>query len=498
MTHLDLFSGIGGFALAARWAGIKTVQFVELDPFCQKVLNKNFPGVPIWDDIKTYHYGDVSCQESVQTAKSVKSQEKESPTVNRAIQSVLPFGEKTISKEEGNQTGSGANVKNEKSLTTTGESVCVVGKQQESSSPLIINTTTETPSEESTNPKHGNSPLKGDCQTTIKSSATTAITPKQTMEYAHTREDQICQKVLKKNFQGVPIHDDIKTFTYATIENDGRYSRGTQGRQESESGSGAEPGAIRETTASPFLLTAGTPCQPASCAGKRRGTSDDRWLWGETFRVIAEVKPKWCILENVRGLLSLEGGVVFEDLLLELEAIGYETRTFIIPACAKNAPHRRDRVWIVGRSIDTDTIEPGAGNNGGQASDKGRGTGEDRRESIRQTNREACTGWADATDCHAPDTEKPGLEGRNATGTGLTGGWDTEHAIGGIGTDQAGPWQEPWIEAATRLCTVDDGLPGGLVRPRGWRVNALKAAGNAIVPQVAYQIIRAILTAEEA
>jgi len=311
LTHLDLFSGIGGFALAARWAGIKTVQFVELDPFCQKVL--------------------------------------------------------------------------------------------------------------------------------------------------------------KKNFQGVPIHDDIKTFTYATIENDGRYSRGTQGRQESESGSGAEPGAIRETTASPFLLTAGTPCQPASCAGKRRGTSDDRWLWGETFRVIAEVKPKWCILENVRGLLSLEGGVVFEDLLLELEAIGYETRTFIIPACAKNAPHRRDRIWIVAYA-----------------------------GCIRQEKQKQQTTGSEQSDCHAPDTEKPGLEGRNATGTGLTGGWDTEHAIGGIGTDQAGPWQEPWIEAATRLCTVDDGLPGGLVRPRGWRVNALKAAGNAIVPQVAYQIIRAILTAEEA
>jgi len=54
MRHLDLFSGIGGFALAARWMGWETVQFVEIDKFCQKVLAKNFPGVPIHDDIKTF------------------------------------------------------------------------------------------------------------------------------------------------------------------------------------------------------------------------------------------------------------------------------------------------------------------------------------------------------------------------------------------------------------------------------------------------------------
>ena len=56
MIHLDLFSGIGGFALAARWAGLHTVQFVEIDPFCQKVLRKNFPGVPIHDDIRTFRW----------------------------------------------------------------------------------------------------------------------------------------------------------------------------------------------------------------------------------------------------------------------------------------------------------------------------------------------------------------------------------------------------------------------------------------------------------
>lgn len=98
------------------------------------------------------------------------------------------------------------------------------------------------------------------------------------------------------------------------------------------------------------LLTAGVPCQPASVAGKRRGTKDDRWLWKQTFEVIRHIKPRFCILENVRGILSLEGGMVFENLLLELESYGYETATFVIPACAVNAPHKRERVWIIANS----------------------------------------------------------------------------------------------------------------------------------------------------
>lgn len=404
MTHLDLFSGIGGFALAARWAGIKTVQFVELDPFCQKVLNKNFPGVPIHDDIKTFTYTD-------------KHRLQESGAEQQAS------GDRQFYEVARNATGNSG----ENPLTRGG------------------NRNTEQ-----------------------------RLTP-----YAEGGESGEQTKPEGR--------EDI-------------------GRGNSES--------------RPFLLTGGFPCQPFSAAGKRQGTADDRYLWPEMLRVIQEANPRWVIAENVPGIISLRSVVepcgdadmesealdgeedcgeagVLVSILTDLENSGYSVIVFVIPACAVGAPHRRDRVWIVGRSIDTDTIEPGAGNNGGQASDKGRGTGEDRRESIRQTNREACTGWADATDCHAPDTEKPGLEGRNATGTGLTGGWDTEHAIGGIGTDQAGPWQEPWIEAATRLCTVDDGLSGGLVRPRGWRVNALKAAGNAIVPQIAYEIMKAIVDTGE-
>ena len=54
MTHLSLFSGIGGIDLAAEWAGFRTVAFVERDKFCQKVLKKHWPEVPIYDDITTF------------------------------------------------------------------------------------------------------------------------------------------------------------------------------------------------------------------------------------------------------------------------------------------------------------------------------------------------------------------------------------------------------------------------------------------------------------
>ena len=95
------------------------------------------------------------------------------------------------------------------------------------------------------------------------------------------------------------------------------------------------------------LICGGVPCQPASYAGKRCGTSDSRWLWPEAFRVVRLYKPTWCIFENVSGLTSLEQGVVFDSLLSALEDCEYEVQSFIIPACAVDAPHRRDRVWII-------------------------------------------------------------------------------------------------------------------------------------------------------
>jgi DNA (cytosine-5)-methyltransferase 1 len=95
------------------------------------------------------------------------------------------------------------------------------------------------------------------------------------------------------------------------------------------------------------ILTGGFPCQPFSLAGKRKGTDDERYLWGEMLRAIQEIKPRFVIAENVFGITNIDGGLVFQQVCLDLENEGYEVQPFIIPACAKNAPHRRDRCWFI-------------------------------------------------------------------------------------------------------------------------------------------------------
>lgn len=100
------------------------------------------------------------------------------------------------------------------------------------------------------------------------------------------------------------------------------------------------------------IITGGFPCQPFSVAGRRAGTNDDRFLWGEMLRAIIEVSPNWVVAENVRGLLSIEQGTVFETVCSDLENAGYEVLPFIIPAAGVNAPHKRERLWIIAYRTD--------------------------------------------------------------------------------------------------------------------------------------------------
>lgn len=133
------------------------------------------------------------------------------------------------------------------------------------------------------------------------------------------------QMVLRERFPGVPIFDDVCKLTGEKIN-----------------------GLIQSDR--PIILTGGFPCQPFSVAGAREGTEDSRHLWPEMFRIIKAVRPDYIIGENVPGLLSIEGGMVFEQVCLDLESEGYEVQAFVLPACATGAPHRRDRVWIVAYS----------------------------------------------------------------------------------------------------------------------------------------------------
>jgi DNA (cytosine-5)-methyltransferase 1 len=127
-----------------------------------------------------------------------------------------------------------------------------------------------------------------------------------------------CQQVLKKNFPGVPIFDDIRTLK------------------------GTDIGAID-------IITGGYPCQPFSVAGKQKAEQDPRHLWPEYFRLIQELKPTWVIGENVSGHIKLGLDSVLEDL----ESEGYSTRTFSISASSIGANHKRERVWTLDCGLDS-------------------------------------------------------------------------------------------------------------------------------------------------
>lgn len=126
-------------------------------------------------------------------------------------------------------------------------------------------------------------------------------------------------KVLGRHWPDVPRWKDIRTLTGESF-----YAR--TGRKTVD------------------VVSGGFPCQPFSVAGKRRGKDDDRYLWPEMVRVIREIRPAWVVGENVAGIVRM----ALPHILSELEACGYRTRVFLIPACAVGAWHRRYRTAIVG------------------------------------------------------------------------------------------------------------------------------------------------------
>lgn len=208
------------------------------------------------------------------------------------------------------------------------------------------------------------------------------------------------QAVLKKHWPNLPIHNDIKSL-------DGTAYRGVA------------------------LLTGGFPCQPFSNAGKRRGKDDDRYLWPQMLRIIQEAKPAWVVGENVVGII----GLALDQVCSDLDAEGYEVEPIIIPACGVDAPHRRNRVWVV------------AGGGGGDVanSKSQQSSSNDNRQEQREASRPKQSQFR-GNDCWE-------LQRSN---------WTTEPSVG----------------------RVVNGIPYGMDR--------IKGLGNAIVPQVAYQIIKGI------
>ena len=379
LTHLDLFSGIGGFALAAKWAGFQTIGFVEIDGYCQKVLKKHWSDVPIVEDIR-----DVE-----------------------KIKEVVAYADK------------GGYSPDTREALSKGED-----------------------------------------------------TPKPNPQFS---------------------------------------SRGRTG--DALCGEGFRVYAKPPVT----LITGGFPCQPFSVAGKRGGKADDRYLWPAMFRIIEEVRPRWVVGENVAGIVRME----LDTVLSDLERIGYTTQAIVIPACAVNAPHRRDRVWIIAHSEsvfsngsnNNTRISVGRkplselGNGSGQAIIPDTPNSRDRQRvrdnRIGETTDEGRAGQPQPEPCESGQAAAyahiGGLEGAE------TEGRDSEYVVGDskdvrdsegtgltpcfVGQGQEQPRRTSsrtgeWWAVEPELGRVAHGIPN--------RVDRLKCLGNAIVPQVAAEIIKVI------
>lgn len=328
-------------------------------------------------------------------------------------------------------------------------------------------------------------------------------------------KDEWCRKVLAKNFPASKRYSDIKDF------NGKKYT-----------------GAVD-------VISGGFPCQPFSVAGQRKGKSDDRYLWEEMLRVVGEIKPSYVVGENVTGII----GMALDTVLSDLEAQGYTTETFIIPACGKNAWHRRDRVWIVAyansirrsneQKENGELIYNGIGNYPAKKQNRQhqqrrtgksgiifsdttsaragleeyRSSGQEREQTnghepkiLRQENGAAGSERinADSGDIYT-DTTEQGFQNRRRTPLANAGETEQEpKRLCGDGkqlqdvadtdntnseeqrkriTDEKkffAPKCSSWWEAEPGMGRVVTRLPN--------RVDRLKGLGNAIIPQIAYEI----------
>jgi DNA (cytosine-5)-methyltransferase 1 len=133
--------------------------------------------------------------------------------------------------------------------------------------------------------------------------------------------DKYSKLIIDKHWKGKKVYEDVREITKEKLIADG--------------------------IELPDVITGGFPCQPFSVAGKQKGTSDDRHLWPEMFRIIKALKPRIVVGENVRGIVNIQDGMVFETVCTNLEDEGYEVQAFNIPAAGVGAPHRRERIWII-------------------------------------------------------------------------------------------------------------------------------------------------------
>lgn len=259
------------------------------------------------------------------------------------------------------------------------------------------------------------------------------------------------RKVLRKHWPDVPIAEDVKELANDPDRN------------------------VPDCS----IITAGYPCQPFSVAGARRGTKDDRHIWPEIFTIIKAKRPTWTVFENVYGHVSMG----LDEVLSDLEGEGYATRPFIVPAVACDAPHRRDRVWIIGRNVGNTehngssaakikrgSKETSDNNTQGQIkTSQSKGAGQSRNSG----GMEASTRAEDVA-----DTSNEGSQGRLS-------GWQNKERKSQLGYVGCG--------SAIHKQSIKDRWPteppvGRVANGIPRRVDRLRGLGNAIVPQIAQRI----------
>jgi len=342
--------------------------------------------------------------------------------------------------------------------------------------------------------------------------------------------DEYCQKQLKKIWPNVYLHEDIRTYTYETYQ----MARGSS----------------QEET----IFAGGFPCQPFSHAGKRKGTDDHRNLWPEYHRIIHKCKPTYVVGENVPGLVSMEDGKVLDGIFSDLENSGYEVEAYLIPACGVEAWHRRERLWVIGYlpewfetntpCSDTDSIrshrpekqQQGEAEFRDKQKCESEGLGEsishgvmgytnskrtsrdNRRKSQRigmeveqfsldQTKQCESKHKLDASSEDVSDTTEQGLQNRGRTPMGesrtkskskrqnCNGGewWSVEPNVGDL-VDGLSPELAARVKRRLRRHGID---PRDRTIPRvakgiSDRVSRVKGLGNSIVPQVVFELFKAI------
>lgn len=328
--------------------------------------------------------------------------------------------------------------------------------------------------------------------------------------------NKFCQQVLKYHFPKSKSYENIKTTDFS------------------------------EWRGKVDVISGGFPCQPFSLAGQRKGADDDRYLWPEMLRAIREIQPAWVIGENVAGIITMvqpgtetslgcekslfseedrerilvEQEYVVETVCGDLEREGYSVQPFVIPACAVGAPHRRERVWFVAYRSDTRTeglqqerengihenrIASDTDGNRSTSRKENEGIEESRRKYVsQQEERRDTSEWNNGLhglERYASDTEscelqrkrfpKKDSERRRENKDGRF----KEHTSNSRFSLSAERWKD--FPTVSPVCGRDDGLPfevDSLTIPfTKWRQESVKAYGNAIVPQVAYEIFIAIV-----